>query len=296
MGAWGVKLDQNDIYADVRDLYTALLRCGLSDEDALNKTQEKFSAYAEDDNLLFRLSLADVMFRLGRLTNEVRDNALHIIDSGADLDTWYQSSQEQGDARRKVLGALKDQLCGEQPAKKKIGKKRYKKCSWKCGDIYRYTFTSETAEKYDMLGKYLFVQKIADYFVPDSDMKIVSSLIGSTGEKPGDIYPMIHIWISDDADFVPSPQNSSECIPTMWCKQDLDDSKPLDHRFYILNFPGKSSSFEFVCNTDPIFPDKERFDALQQSCLKPKHLTWKFFEKHVIGRYMFWTKHIDIFR
>ena len=124
MGAWGVKLDQNDIYADVRDLYTALLRCGLSDEDALNKTQEKFSAYAEDDNLLFRLSLADVMFRLGRLTNEVRDNALHIIDSGADLDTWYQSSQELGDARRDILAALKDQLCGEQPAKKKIGKKR----------------------------------------------------------------------------------------------------------------------------------------------------------------------------
>ena len=296
MGAWGVKLNQNDVYEDVKNLYTALLRYGLSDDAALSKTLDSFAGYADDDKILLQLSLADVMYKLGRLTDDVKSDALKLIDSGADLDVWYQSSQKQGDARREILNALKHQLCSEQPKKKNLGKKRYKKCSWKCGDIYRYTFTSETAEKYGMLGQYLYVQKIAEHFVPDYDMQLASSVIGSTGNEFGDVYPMIHIWISDDARFVPSKQNRNECIPTMWCKQELDDSKPLDHRFYILNFPGKSSSFEFVCNTDPIFPDKERFDALQQSCLNPKHLTWKFFEKHVIGRYMFWTKHIDIFR
>ena len=126
MGAWGVKLNQNDVYEDVKNLYTALLRYCLSDDAALSKTLDSFAGYADDDKILLQLSLADVMYKLGRLTNEVRDNALHIIDSGADLDTWYQSSQEQGDARRDMLAALKDQLCGEQPAKKKAEPKTAK--------------------------------------------------------------------------------------------------------------------------------------------------------------------------
>jgi len=152
MGAWGVKLNQNDVYEDVKNLYTALLRYGLSDDAALSKTLDSFAGYADDDRMLFRLSLADVMHKLGRLTDDVKADALKLIESGADLDVWYQSSQKQGDARKAILDDLKNQLCSEQPKKKNLGKKRYKKCSWKCGDIYRYTFTGETAEKYGSIS------------------------------------------------------------------------------------------------------------------------------------------------
>ena len=66
--------------------------CGTDDID--------ISGYADDDSVLFRLSLADICRKLGRLTDEVRD------------------------------AALRTALLSPQPEKKKFGKKRYKKCIW----------------------------------------------------------------------------------------------------------------------------------------------------------------------
>ena len=43
MGTWGVKLNQNDVYSDLKDIYTALLRYGKSDEEALEITVKYFS-------------------------------------------------------------------------------------------------------------------------------------------------------------------------------------------------------------------------------------------------------------
>ena len=295
MGAWGVKLDQNDIYADVKDFYTALLRYGKSNEEALKHTLNFFAAYAADpeDGDLFRLSLADIMWNAGRLTDDVKEKALACIDSSKDTEKWYEVSKESGDKRREILEDLKKRLMSEQRAVKKFGKKRYKRCTWADGDIYRYSFTGEEAEKYDMTGMYMILQKDGEYFEPDYSLKAIKSVIGDEDGMNGDLLPIIRFWITDDKDFIPSADDRNDCIANIGNK---DRHKPDDYRFYIFDFPGKSDRFEFICNKDIIIPDDEDEVFSKNNKIKPKHLTWKFFDKHVIGRYLFWTKDINIFR
>lgn len=294
MGAWGVKLNQNDVYSDIKDYYTALLKYGISDEAALEHTLNEFSGYIGDmeDGDLFWLSLADIMWRLGRLNDEVRSKALKHIDSPSELAKWYEVSERSGDARKKILEELKLRLTSEQPAMKRFGKKRYKKCTWSDGDIYRYELAGETAIKYDMTGKYLVLQKIGDYFQEDLELSLIKSVIGNNDSVRGDIFPIIRFWITDDAAFVPTSENRNECIPTMGVK---GVHAPKDHRFYILDYPDKCDRFGFVCNSELIIPDNEDAEFIEKNRIEPRHLTWKFFEYHVIGRYLWWTKGIDIF-
>lgn len=82
------------------------------------------------------------------------------------------------------------------------------------------------------------------------------------------------------------------CIPIIGVS---GQHNPIDYRFYILDFPGKSNNFEYICHSNIITPDHEDTEYIQTKGLAPKHLTWKFFEKHVIGRYLGWTQGINIF-
>ena len=136
MGTWGVRLNQNDVYADLKDIYTALLRYGKSDEEALEITVKYFSGLTNgenEDSIIFRLSLADILHRLGRLTDEIRNNALRTIADGADLNKWYKYSQVKGDARKAVLDELKEMLTSEQPKAKKFRKSVIKYVHGKTG-------------------------------------------------------------------------------------------------------------------------------------------------------------------
>ena len=87
-------------------------------------------------------------------------------------------------------------------------------------------------------------------------------------------------------------KKGKECIPIIGVSGQHD---PIDYRFYILDFPGKSNNFEYICHSNIITPDHEDTEYIQTKGLAPKHLTWKFFEKHVIGRYLGWTQGINIF-
>lgn len=294
MGAWGVKLNQNDLYADVRDFYTALLRYGMSDKEALTYTLCELAAYENDpeERELFWFSLADVMWKLGRLTDNVKCKALAMIDSSDELKKWYDISVSLGDSRKEVLKDLKIKLESDQPARKKFGKKRYKKCKWSNGDIFRYSFSGDVSEHYGMGDMYLFIQKIDDFFDRDTDLSIIKSVIGDDRSK-GDIFPIIRFWVSKDPNFIPTLSSRNECIPTMGTK---GVHSPKNYRFYILDLPSKCDAFEFICNSNIIVPDNEDVDFINENSITPKHLTWKFFDKHVIGRYLHWTQGIDIFR
>lgn len=122
-------------------------------------------------------------------------------------------------------------------------------------------------------------------------MSIIKSVIGDDCLK-GDFFPIIRLWINKDPDFIPTLSNRNDCIPNIGIS---GVHSPKDYRFYILDFPGKSKSFEYICNSEIIVPDGEDTGFIQNNALSPKHLTWKLFEKHVIGRYLCWTKGIDIF-
>lgn len=183
-------------------------------------------------------------------------------------------------------------MISEQPKIKKFGKKKYKQCIWSDGDIYRYVFKGELAEKYNMLNMYLWIQKIGDFFSEDPDLRAIKPFIPNPEIKQGDVFPIIRIWITNNKTFLPAEKNRIEFISTLGTRG-VNESK--NYRFYILDFPGKCDEFEFICNSNIIVPDNEDIAFINEYGIKPKHLTWKFFEKHVIGRYLHWTKGINIF-
>ena len=138
MGAWGTGLYQDDIAMEVREYYQELLKKGISNEESLECVLEAFEDALEDadDAPPFWFALADTQWKLGRLTDEVRAQALALLTSGADLARWEDATKAQKNARKKVLQALQERLQSPQPPEKKIRVPRLYHTDWKFGDLY----------------------------------------------------------------------------------------------------------------------------------------------------------------
>jgi hypothetical protein len=98
----------------LRDEFRDLIGDGFSAEEATAALVESYrTALGDpDEGQVFWLSLALTQWKTGRLQDQVRDRALSVIESGADLDWW----REQGLARRReaVLNRFRDQLVAPQ--------------------------------------------------------------------------------------------------------------------------------------------------------------------------------------
>jgi hypothetical protein len=145
MGAWGPAIFSDDLACDVRDEFKDLIADGLNPEEATNKLIENYSISKEDpeDYNVFWLSLTATQWKIGRLTNEAKTNAIEIIDNGSDLERWKEEG-EPGWAkqREKHLLKLKEQLISPQPEPKKV-KKRYKsQTDLEVGDAISYLLNS----------------------------------------------------------------------------------------------------------------------------------------------------------
>jgi hypothetical protein len=120
VGAWGAGLFSDDVACDVRDHYRELLEDGVEDGAAARLTVEKFRAYFEEADGVARLALAVTQSRLGRLDADVRDQALAVIDRGADLDTWERENPRLVPKRRAMLEKARAQLTGAQPPRRRL--------------------------------------------------------------------------------------------------------------------------------------------------------------------------------
>ena len=148
MGAWGYQLFSDDVACEVKEYYTKCLRSGMSDIEAENAVIESFSeelADSEDrDAVVF--ALADTEWNLGRLSDEVKKNAIISIDSGNNLKIWQDSGDKIFNCRKSVLNKLKDKLLSPMPPRKKISKYRIYKCEWQLGDVFAYKLESEAVK------------------------------------------------------------------------------------------------------------------------------------------------------
>jgi hypothetical protein len=100
VGAWGVGLWSDDTALDVRAMHRNALEDRLGDEQATETVLTEFAQHLadEDDAPVVWLALAVCQHEQGRLTPEVRDRALEVIDSGADLRRWEHLGPREGDA------------------------------------------------------------------------------------------------------------------------------------------------------------------------------------------------------
>ena len=163
MGAWGVKIYQDDVACDVKEEYVEALRKGISNEEITEKLIEEYTSYEdEEEEAIFWIALSDTQWKYGRLKEEVKENALRVIENGIDLRKWEEDSKLL-EKRKQVLLELKEKLKSPQPPEKKVkGYGTPYKCEWKIGDVFAYPLKSEEAKELGFEGQYLIIIKTGE--------------------------------------------------------------------------------------------------------------------------------------
>jgi hypothetical protein len=146
MGTWGTGILSDDIAADVSERFTDLIADGLSSVAA---TKRLLAEYAEelddpDDGIVVWLALAASQQKLGRLTARVKNKAIRIIDTDADIVRWSESSNSEIRERKRNLFRLRHQLTGDQPKPKKLRSRMKSTTRFRAGDVFTYQLTSHT--------------------------------------------------------------------------------------------------------------------------------------------------------
>ncbi len=122
MGTWGTGLYSDDTTREVRDEFRSHLASGLAPADAEARILIRYGSLLDDHQIacLVYFALADVEWRLGCLTDAVRQGTLDLLDRNGDLEHWAQESPRDLHSRRRTLGALRERLSSPQPAWKPL--------------------------------------------------------------------------------------------------------------------------------------------------------------------------------
>ena len=203
MGAWGANLYQDDVALDVKDEYKDNLRRGKTNEETMQEIIDKYQELLEDeeDRGVFWLALADTQWNLGRLDEQVKKQALEIIELGIDLKRW-ESNEKLYNKRKEILEKLKEKLLSPQPEEKRMPKYRTYKCEWENGDVFAYQLKSEYAKEQGLEGRYLIIQKIdeIDWYpcstIPLVRVKITEDKTIPKTEKEIDELEYIQTWFT----------------------------------------------------------------------------------------------------
>jgi hypothetical protein len=137
MGAWGPAIFSDDTAADTRDIFSDLVAEGLTATGATDRLiAESEEILADDDEgRVFWLALAATQWKLGRLVDSVRDRAIEIIDSGADLRRWKETPTTMLVQRRKHLTKLRSQLVSPPPNPKPLKRRVKSSTDLRPGDV-----------------------------------------------------------------------------------------------------------------------------------------------------------------
>lgn len=166
MGVFGVKIYEDDIALDVKEEYLEKLKKGIEDEIALKEIIKEYKDYISDidDGPVFWIALADTMWKVGRLTEKVKKEALKAIDKN--LKRWKKETNEKEyKLREKELLKFKDKINTEMPSRKKLfveKEKTKKEIDWHDGEIYAYKLESEEAKEKGLYGRYLVIRKLRE--------------------------------------------------------------------------------------------------------------------------------------
>lgn len=164
MAAWGTGLYQDDIAEDIKFDYHNYFKEGLNNQEAYAKLLERYDDVINDpeDQSVFWFALADTMWNLGKLTKEVKEQALSCIANGKDVERWKAEDEKKAEKRQQVLEKLKEKLESPMPEEKKIGKKRVFKNKWEIGDMYVMPIVGQYPRFPEMKAKYLLLIKLDD--------------------------------------------------------------------------------------------------------------------------------------
>ncbi len=259
MGAWGVKLYQNDLAEDIKYEYTEYLREGKTNEEATKELILKYEGMLEDidDGPNFWFVLADQQWKIGRLLPYVKEQALNWIEKGGDLHIWYESSEKLGNERKRVLEELSQRLNSPQPPEKKFYKKSRYVCPWKDGDVFALS-----------LNEYINDDKLTDKYILFQQATQI--------EFNKNIIPLVRCWISDSVCF---EKDKIHCI--RWHRIPRIDGKY--NYAYLLYIKSKNcfKNLKYIGNYDLYLPKDDGGNIIKSNSL----VLHNTFVETIVGNY-----------
>lgn len=180
MGAWSASVAGNDTAQDLKYEYTAAFYY-YDVPEALQKIDtyvraEGFDESDEEEWCNYVYSLADFMWKKGILTEEIKQKAIGMIDSGFGLELWAESGEKMLRDRKKALEKFRKQLLSDLPPKKKIKPNVHLEQIFDDGDLIaiqlktagvkyaaNYQKPMSDDEFHALDGKYVLIQKIKCY-------------------------------------------------------------------------------------------------------------------------------------
>ncbi len=273
MGAWGPGLYQDDIAQDVKDYYRDQLHRGKTGVEITQELLERFQEVIvdEEEGAVFWFALADTQWKLGRLEEHVKENALAYIRNGQDLRRWEKEDPRQVKSRKKVLDTLEQKLLSPQPEEKKVSQYRLYRCQWQIGDVYAYRLEGEEAKSKGVEGNYL-------YFV-----KVDESIW-----YPGHIIPVVYFYkiVSEELLKLEDLKNM-EYIPQFYYPA-VYEKEPEKKKLYVLALINSSSR---------VIPKKrltyigrlEDVKRMQNEDTNTYQVFWKYFDHYIIKNFSVWN-------
>lgn len=201
MSAWGPAIFSDDLAADLRGQYVALLSIGKNDAEAEKLVLEYYApAIGTEEETALWFALALVEWKKGRLSEFAKDKALSILNNGGDLERWNRPGNEKNYAKRvKVIEGLRRTLLSPMPAKKKIRKPTIHRCPWKVGSLlaYRIVNCRDKLEMDPYYGKYVLLR------VLQIDKEPVSRIVPEECFDESYMLVALYRWVGDA---IPDPK------------------------------------------------------------------------------------------
>jgi hypothetical protein len=129
VGTWGTGLYQDDDALDLRNRWRELLSVGYDARDVGRRLVAEHGSDEEDT--VFWLVLADLLWRAGLLSAELRRPAEVILGDGRDLQRWDDPRHRRG--REHVLAALARKLAAPMPPARPP--RPTHPCDWRAGEL-----------------------------------------------------------------------------------------------------------------------------------------------------------------
>ncbi len=124
MGTWSTSITGNDTAQDLLYEYAAVFY-KYDPVEAVQKIDSfvrdnMFDESDEEEWCNYIYSLAGFMWKKGILTDEVREKAIQMIDSGFGLEIWAEEGEKTLKKRRQILSEFREKLLSPMPPRKKI--------------------------------------------------------------------------------------------------------------------------------------------------------------------------------
>lgn len=150
MGAWGTGIFSNDDASDIRDDFRDMIAYGRTTQEAIDEIVQEYDLQeikAETSDGW--LALACMAWNYGRLTEDLKNKALFIIQKGIGEELWLDAAENDKKKRRKALLAAAEKLTSTQPEEKTPHKRKLYSLHWQPGEIY--TFSTDNENQHALL-------------------------------------------------------------------------------------------------------------------------------------------------